>query len=201
MQKIKAISFDADDVLIIKPKMFNQYLEEDYGIPASVTAKFFKGNFQNCLIGKADLKEELKKHVKVWGWKGTVEQLLDYWFKVENHVDEQLTEFIRELRSKGLKCYMGTNNEIYRTKYLESVMFNSVLDKIFSSCNLGCKKPEKEFFEKVFGEISKDSKITKSEILFVDDDIENIEAAKSSGFQTFLYKNFPDFKKSISTVL
>lgn len=197
---IKAIIFDADDVLISKPKMFSQYLEEDYRIPTTVTSKFFKGDFQKCLVGEADLKEELKKHIKEWGWKGSVEELIDYWFKVEHHVDVELVEFIKKLKSMKIKCYMGTNNEIYRTKYLESKMFNSVFDKIFSSANLGSKKPELEFFEKMFAEISKNSKITKHEILFVDDDQENIGAAKYFGFQTFLYKTFSDFEKLIKAL-
>jgi len=197
MSQIKAIIFDADDVLIIKPKRFSQCLEEDYGIKKSVTSDFFKKDFQNCLVGKSDLKKELEKHIKEWGWKGSVDELLAYWFKVENHINDRLVQFIEELKSMKIRCFMGTNNEIYRTKYLESEMFNSVFDKIFSSARLGCKKPETRFFEKVFAEISKNSKITKTEILFVDDDPENIDAAKSFGFQTFLYKAFPDFKQSV----
>ncbi len=197
---IKAIIFDADDVLIIKPKMFSQYLEEDYGIPASVTAKFFKGDFQNCLIGKADLKEELKKCIKEWGWEGTVDDLLKYWFKVEHNINHELVELIKALKAKGIKTYLGTNNEKYRTEYIRNQMgFSKFLDHIFASGEIGHKKPDLKFFGHVFEKIAQDSKVSKNEILFIDDDPENIEAAKSFGFQTLLYKNFPEFQSLINS--
>ena len=200
--KIKAIIFDADDVLIIKEKMFSQHLEEDYGISREKISDFFTGDFQKCLVGKADLKEELKKKITEWGWKGSVEQLLDYWFKVEHHIDEQLVEFIRELKSRKIKCYLGTNNEKYRTEYIRDEMgFSKILDKVFSSAEIGHKKPSSEFFESMFHDIEKTDEIERGEVLFVDDDPENIEAAKKFGFQTHLYNNFHDFENLIDQLL
>ncbi len=202
MPQIKAVIFDADDVLIIKPKMFSQHLEEDYGIKRSVTSKFFTGDFQNCMIGKADLKEELEKHIKVWGWKGSVEELLKYWFKVEHDVNHELVELIKRLKNKGIKSYLATNNEKYRTEYIRNEMgFSVFLDHIFASGEIGSKKPDSGFFEHMFDKINQDFKISKEDVLFVDDDPENIEAAKTFGFQTLLYRNFPDFEKLINTFL
>ena len=198
---IKAIIFDADGVLVNKPKVFSECLEEDYGIKRSITSKFFKGDFQNCLVGKADLKKELEKYIKEWEWESSVDDLLKYWFKVEHHTDQRIVQLVKRLNKK-IPCFMAVNQEAYRTEYMKSEMeFSKLFKEVFSSAYVGHKKPYTEFFEHVFKKIGQDLQIKKQEVLFVDDDLENIEAAKSFGFQTLLYKDFPDFENLITQLL
>ena len=147
---IKAIIFDADGVVITNDLYFSQQLERDYGISTATTEPFFKGDFQDCLIGKADLKEKLAKHIKDWNWQGTVNDLLDYWFKCEHNVNKKLIKDIQKLRAKGIKCYLATNQEKYRTDYITKKMgFGNFLDGIFSSAHIGHTKPNKKFFEHI----------------------------------------------------
>ena len=61
---IKAIVLDADGVIINKPDMFSVQYQKEFGISNEVMLPFFKGRFQDCLTGKADLKEELKPFLK-----------------------------------------------------------------------------------------------------------------------------------------
>jgi putative hydrolase of the HAD superfamily len=192
----KAIIFDADG-MIIHGERFSKRLEVEYGISTDITGSFFKGAFQLCLIGKADLKEELLKVIDAWGWKDEVDALINFWFD-PNHsqIDARFEPVITELRTKGIKSYLATNNEKYRTDNLiNDRKLGEWFDGVFSSAYVGAKKPETAFFEQVLKAIG----MPKEEIVFWDDDEESIAGARAFGFQTHLYIDFDQFKKENET--
>jgi putative hydrolase of the HAD superfamily len=89
---IQLVILDADGVLI-HAERFSKQLERDYRITTQITEPFFSGPFKECLIGKADLKEELGPYLKKWGWQKSVEEFLDYWFTAEHKIDQSLIEY------------------------------------------------------------------------------------------------------------
>jgi len=196
--KIKAILFDADGVVITNKFNFSRQVERDYGIPLSKTIPFFEGDFKPCMTGAADLKEELAKHVKDWGWKGTIDELLDYWFKCEHNISEKLVETIQKIRAKGIKCYLATNQEKYRTTYLiEKMGFGNSFDGVFSSAHIGHKKPSEQYFTNIIDKLD----LRPEEIMFWDDSKENVDAAKKLGFDARFYVGYEDFEKIIKGLL
>jgi putative hydrolase of the HAD superfamily len=195
---IKAIIFDADGVLI-NGEMFSKQLARDYGISTEITLPFFTGEFQQCLIGKADLKEILVKHLKQWGWNKSVEEFLEYWFKSEHNIDEKLVDYIQELRNKGIKCYLATNQEKHRVQYmLDKMGFSQCFDKVYASAHLGHKKPTKEFYSKVTEDLNG---VARNDILFWDDTLENVEAAREFGINAELYTTFEEFKNKMQNYI
>ena len=77
----------------------------------------------------------------------------------------------------------------------KSMGFNKVFDKVFSSAEVGFKKPDKEFFQVIMKELKG---VKKEEILFWDDREKNIIGAKKFGFKAYIYETFTDFKKKIN---
>jgi len=131
-------------------------------------------------------------YLKEWNWEGTVDEFLTYWFKSEHNIDMNLVKYISKLRAKGIKCYLVTNQEKYRGEYmLKEMDFQNVFDKIYASAHLGHRKPSQEFYEKVYADLGN---VQKDEILFWDDNEENIEQAKIFGINAELYKNFEKFE-------
>ena len=187
---IKCILFDADGV-VIQSEMFSVKYEEEYKMPASQMLPFFQGEFNNCLIGKADLKEVIQPWLTKWRWEGTAEEFLEYWFKAEDHIDHRMIDIITQLRTQGIICCLATNQEQYRTEYMMQEMgFSKFFDYIFSSVNIGFHKPQAEFFHHILQKISQDHNIHAEEILFIDDTKQHTEAAKSLGIKTHHYTSF-----------
>ena len=192
---ISAIIFDADGVLV-NGNAFSTRLARDYAVDRDKEKEFFTGAFQDCLVGKADLKESIAPYLSHFGWKGTVEELLDYWFKVEYELNEDLIAYIQKLRQSGMPIVLATNQEKYRTEYmLEHMGFKDVFDKIYSSAHLGLKKPAIEFFAKVVDDLG----VPKQEVLFWDDDQQNIDGANQYGIHAEFYTDYTAFLTTMST--
>src|SRR5260370_10843706 len=192
---IKVILFDVDGVLV-NGYSFSGRLARDYGITQEATVSFFKGRFGECLVGKADLKEEIEGYLPKWGWQGSVDDFLNEWFATEQSIDETLVDAIQWLRQRGIRCYLATNQEKYRTAYLLDQMgFERRFDGIFSSVYVGYMKHDTAFFEHVLRELKN---VKARESLFWDDQPGNVATATVMDLLAVLYSDFADFEKTIS---
>ncbi|TXG77927.1 HAD family hydrolase [Candidatus Dojkabacteria bacterium] len=193
---IKYLLLDADGVIINPPYMFSTKLAKEYGITLEMTSDFFTGIFVECIEGRADLKEVLPPYLKEWGWSKTVEDFIDYWFQSEHDIDKELVKYVQEVRSKGIKCFVATNQEKHRAEYmLNELGFTNSFDKVYASSGLGYKKPDQMFFNKILSDLGK---VNKKEILFWDDTVKNVESAKMFGINAEVYSNYKDFKNKMN---
>jgi putative hydrolase of the HAD superfamily len=192
---LKCVLFDADGV-VINSEMFSVQYQQKYGVEGDKMLPFFKGEFQDCLTGEADLAEIVKPWLAKWKWDGSVEEFLQFWFRSEHKVDERVVAAIKELRSRGIKCYLATNQEKHRTQYMKEQMgFGQLFDKVYSSAEIGYRKPTPEFFEFVLDEVKSQHGIKPEEVMFFDDSAENIAAAKGLGINAYQYENYDQFAK------
>lgn len=187
----KVVLFDADGVTFNEGQLFSEILAKR-GMITSLekTSPFFKGVFQECLIGKADLKEELTKVISEWGWKGTVDELISFWFTVGNDVNEKVSDYIRGLKRKGVSCYLVTNQEKYRGALLKNKLTN-LFERVYVSADIGYRKEDPHFFEYVYEEIRNEVS-DKQEILLIDDDEKNIAAATQFGMNAIHFRSSAD---------
>jgi putative hydrolase of the HAD superfamily len=194
MDKIKAILLDADGLLLKRQKYFSEIFSEQYNIPAESIIPFFKTKFRDCQRGTADVKEELVPFLKKWKWSGTVENFLDYWFASCTEVDEEVLKIMQEIRKKNIKCYLSADQEKYRGEYIKNNLgLEKNLDGFFFSYELGYSKSEKEFFEKILEKLN----LQPSEVIFLDDEAENVEVAKKLGILAFTVSGAEDFRKLV----
>ena len=180
----RAVIFDSDGMLVHGPRFSEKYIT-DHGISIKLMEPFFEGPFKDCLVGKADLREELTKGwLENWQWRGTVDELLNYWFAVGDRRDESVFSSVATLRGKGIVCLVATNQEKYRTAYLSNTFgYTAAFNKVYSSALIGHKKHEQEFFEHVMRDITASFAISDpKEVMFWDDDIDNVRGASDFGF-------------------
>lgn len=192
---IKTIFFDADGVIIKKHDYYSKELAKEFNISIDNINAFYKGDFLLCEAGKADLKEKFAPYLKSWGVTKSVDEILVDWFSYGNELDKKVVESIKNLRNQGMKCFVTTNNEKYRVEFFKKNLgFDSLVDGIFSSCDLGYFKKQPEFWTEV---LKKLSNVKKEEVLVLDDDMKNVESAKAFGFNAEFYSDFEDYENKL----
>ena len=186
-------------MVIHREMYFSQRLSQEFGVPMEMVLPFFKNEFKLCLVGKADLKQELGKYLDGWNWKKSVDDLLLFWFEHESNLDKEMLGNITDLRNNGIRCYLDTNNEKYRVRYLlDNLGLKNFFDGVFSSAEIGFLKPQPEFWSAIHERIGKPD---KSEVLVWDDDKENVESAKNFGFNSELYLDFKTYQDRMKSLL
>lgn len=196
--KPRAIIYDNDGMICHSERFSDRYCAE-FGIDMSVMAPFFDGPFKQCLVGKADLKEELARVLGLWGWKGSVGELLEYWFSVGATQDEKLFPTVAKLKAQGLVVCLATNQEKYRTEFLKKKFgYEELFDEIFSSAELGAYKNSEKGLARTF-EILRDKYgvVEKGEVLYWDDRPGNVEHIKQSGMNGQLFVDYEGFQKKM----
>lgn len=202
MQTIKAVTYDMDG-MILRGKRFSDMYIEKFGISKEQMSPFFDGPFRECLVGKADLKEELQKGwLERWGWKGSVDDLLDYWFACGDTVNADVIATIKKLHEEKVLCLLTTNQEKYRTHYIEETLgLGKLFDQVFSSARIGFKKPEPEFLQVVMDWIEgHDDLIKKENVLYWDDRGEFVKGAEKFGLTARIYTEFIPYKKEMKSL-
>jgi putative hydrolase of the HAD superfamily len=195
----KAIIYDADGMVITPPMMFGDYFAKTHNLPTEVLQKFFDSDFKACLRGEADIKQVLEPYLGQWQWTRKVEDLLQLWFNYENIVNTPLLKHIHNLRQQGILCVLATNQEKYRLEYMNNRMhINSHFDHVFASCNLGCLKPELEFFDLIMDYFKVQGINNASKVMFWDDRQAYVDAASNYGFSSHRYISFPLYKQVLT---
>ncbi len=191
---LQVILFDVDGVLA-NGEAFSKHLARDHGLSREMTAPFFRGPFIECLTGRADLKQLLGSYLQPWGWQSSVDEFLAYWFQAEHCIDEQLMHSVAQFRRQGIRCYVATNQEKYRTAYiLEKMGFAEAFDGMFSSAYIGCMKHDLAFFSHVLSSLGD---VPAQNILFWDDSLINVATAREVGLHAEVYQNFTDFNQKM----
>jgi putative hydrolase of the HAD superfamily len=194
---IHAVIFDADGV-VLEGALFSKELERSYGLPTSASLDFFNGALEDCLLGRADLKQTLEPFLAQWRWPSSTDQFLERWFAHGDRVDRRLVATIAELRQRGIRCCLATNQEQYRIAYMRQRMgFDQIFDAIFFSAAIGCKKSDAAFYHSVTRTLG----LSGAEILFWDDTPGNIQVARSQGWHAEQYRSFEQFQQMLPTYL
>ncbi len=199
MEKTKVIIYDNDGMIIHGLRFSDRYIKE-FGISQDIMSPFFNGPFKKCLTGNSDIKEELKKVLELWKWKGTEDELLKYWFDSGDEIYADVYESITKLKNQGLIVCLATNQEKYRNQYLiEKFSYSRIFNEIFCSAVLGYTKHSSEGLEKIFQMLHEKYGVNdKEEVMYWDDREENVENLKNVGFNGQKYIDYPSFKSKIN---
>ncbi|HAF86132.1 MAG TPA: hypothetical protein DCG32_07190 [Sphaerochaeta sp.] len=103
------------------------------------------------------------------------------YFKPE--LETYVVAIIEELKEKGYRVVCATNTEEAHFAYHRKAGHYDMFDAIYASLQLHEVKPERAFFDKIL-ELEE---VKPEEVLFVDDLLENCEAAANLGLNTVIY--------------
>jgi putative hydrolase of the HAD superfamily len=151
---------------------------------------FFKTAYRTAQLNQVDLKQELTPLLARWGWQGSVDEFLEYWFSTDVP-DQAVLAKVKEFRDQGVVCCLATDQEKYRAQNITDTLgFGQLFDHCFYSYQLGVSKEDPEFFNKIIAELG----VAPGEVVFWDDDKKNVEAAKAAGLDARFYTSLEDLK-------
>jgi putative hydrolase of the HAD superfamily len=190
---IRCVAFDLDGVLIPSGPSF-EYFEIEHKITPAHFREFFRGSYQLAMLGKVDLFEILPPFLEMWKWNDTVEEFASVWFDSCAEADPAAVEIVRVLRAHGVICYAASNQDNRRAMFLNSLKWlHTLFDRCFYSCHLGVKKPSVGYFDV----IQREAAHLPEEMLFVDDNLENVEGARKCGWSAEVCRDASDLQKTM----
>jgi epoxide hydrolase-like predicted phosphatase len=190
MEKIKNIIFDLGGVLLDIDYNLTRTAFEKAGVThfddmySQASADKL---FQTLETGKITEDNFYKELNNSTGMDLSPEEIRNAWNAMLLSFRENSLRSIAELKEKyQLYLLSNTNfihmdafNKIYH-RQPRDLAFDAYFNKAFYSCDIGFRKPDAICYEWVIDHL----KIDASETLFIDDSLQNIEAAKSVGMKT-----------------
>ena len=110
-------------------------------------------------------------------------------------INNEILEIIKDIKEKGYNTYVLSNAPLDIDKYLKDKKLNQLFDGVILSASEKLMKPNQEIYELILNRFNLDAK----ESIFIDDKLENVEAAKKIGIGAFQfnYKNIEALKEYI----
>ena len=196
--KIKVILFDLGGVLVeldgppLKAHWLKQEIsvEENWRLWArsSLVEAFESGHistreFTTGLIDEFQLNVSEEEFVREFtAWPKGLFPGTELWLK---HLQQHYV----------LACYSNTS-ELHWPRLLGEMNLQSLLDHCFASFLLGCYKPALKGFELIVENLQ----VKAGEVLFLDDNAVNVEAAQAAGLQAKQVKSLAGAQRAISSL-
>ncbi|PTS90815.1 haloacid dehalogenase [Sphingomonas sp. HMWF008] len=184
---IEAIMVDVDGVLLVHPDPggWSANLERDLGVSATkLQSAFFAPHWDDVIHGRATLRERLEPVLGEIAPHVPYGALTDYWFSNDAHVDRALLAELSSLRAEGMQIHLATVQEHERASYIWNELgFRNAFDGLHYAAELGCVKPSADFYRA----IEKRTGFAPDALFFIDDKIENVDAAIACGWSAALW--------------
>lgn len=190
---IKAICVDLDGVFFTSAgkKAFESRLSELSGDETKVKEVLYRSEPMRQLgLGNLSGQEfwtYLRSELNIDGDDETLAQM---W--VEGYViDSQVQNFVQEMKSKGYKLCICSNNNKVRIEALRNKFpeFEDDFEVKIYSYEAQAFKPSKEIFEALISE----SGVSAVEIVYADDNADRLLGAQELGISTFVFHNFEQY--------
>ena len=149
----RCLMLDVDGVVVngrpVDGKSWLTDIERDLGIaPASLHAHFFAGHWDAIVTGRKNLVEVLETCLPGITRSASAQDLINYWFEKDSRVDEAVLAECGELRSRGMRIFLATNQEHMRAQYLmDRLGLRNHVDGMIYSAEITARKPERPFYE------------------------------------------------------
>lgn len=152
-------------------------------------AYFFNNDYRQCQLGENDLIQSLPRYLEKWGWQLSTEEFIRFWFETDLVVNKNLEKLMADLYKINVPVYVASNQEKYRAEFLDkNLTLLSKVRRVFYSYKYGCLKSDPQFFTRVQSELRIDS----ANLIYVDNNVENLDVAESLGWITYRFTSEVD---------
>jgi HAD superfamily hydrolase (TIGR01509 family) len=195
---IKEVIFDFNGVFTVREFLSDSF-ERDYHVNKMEFMPALKEIMDKVRLPNAPKVFDLwKPYLDKWRIVMTEQEFLDYWFKGEQLVPE-LVDYAKELKEKGIKIFILSNNFKERTEYYLKKWpeLFSLFDGVYFSWKTGFVKSTLEAYKNLLDK----NGLVAGECIFFDDSEKNVALAKSLGINAYIYEDFEKTTKIVEQLL
>ena len=199
-RKYKALIFDLGNVIIdISPKNTCDYWADICGIkPMELYVAFpfdeIYAQFERGEISSEIFRTHVMKCLKI---NISEDDFIQGWKRILIQIRSNIPELLQELSTSYRIVALSNTNEIHVPMWLE--MCTPILpyfEKIFSSNEIGYRKPEHNAYQHVLDYLQ----LTPGETVFLDDNHENILTAANIGMKTIHVNSYKQMVKELKRI-
>lgn len=194
---IDTIIFDLGGVLVSDAPLYYENKLCDFsealkfaGITKEMVEEIWKKHWSDMKIGKKDIQdiwEDLEPIIN------DAEKMEKFKIMYEEKIiiDEEVLKFIKSLKGKYKLISLANESKFGIDLKIKKFNLNALFEKNYCSAYIGVAKPNKKIFDYVI----KDSKIDLQKTIFIDNQQNNIDGAKSVGINAILFTSLEQLKK------
>ena len=176
---ISTVLFDADGVLQRTPNGFEESMRPALIGRVDDVDGFMVEAFaaeRPALTGDVQWVDVLPGLLERWGIPEVYDDLIDVWLTIEAVPGTH--EIVRSLRARGIRCCLATNQDVRRGTFMQDELgYGDLLDEAFYSYALRVAKPDPAYFTTILDRLGE----PPDRVLFLDDNLGNVEAAREVG--------------------
>lgn len=176
---VAAVLWDADGVLQHLPEGWEASMRPVVGHLVDDVEGFLAEAFaaeRPALTGDARWLEILPGLLDKWGIAHAHDDALQVWLTIEPVLETR--EIVQRLRASGVRCYLATNQDEHRGQHMHITLgYAELFDGCFYSYELRVAKPDPAYFTAILDRLG----LPGEQVLFVDDNATNVDAARSVG--------------------
>jgi putative hydrolase of the HAD superfamily len=196
LSNLDAIVFDFDGVLNRNYDsdgfVWARALMADHGLDVTdFRTALFDAHFADIVAGAVDLRTKLEHLLPTLGCATAAGDFIDYWFERDLTPCADLLGLLAEIKTTGLRCVIGTNNERHRTAFIWERLLKDRVDGIYASGLMGVAKPDPGFFHAIQADLGC---ADAARLLLVDDIPANVAAARAAGWQAIQYGDYTQLR-------
>ena len=113
-----------------------------------------------------------------------------------DRVDQDLVEYIRELRASKKAALLSNAWDDLRSVLENHWGIINIFDELIISAEIGIAKPDPRIYQIAVGRLG----VLPGEAVFVDDFIENVQAARACGLQAIQFKSYLQMRSDLAMV-
>lgn len=196
---IKAVIFDLGGVILrTEYQAPRQHLAESFGMDYEDIDKIVFGSpsAARAFVGEITEKEHWLNVMKILKQPASEYERIRNEFFAGDMIDHTLVDFIRSLRGKYKTCLISNAFDDLR-EYIVREKFDDAFDHMVISAEVKVAKPDAKIYHIALKQLG----VSPSEVIFVDDFIENIEACEQLGIKGVHFKNAESAIEQVRVIL
>lgn len=167
------MALDADGVFQVGVHLGVDLFDGKCSCPESTLMRFRRLEASHLVVpGFAAALSNLEN---VWGCPGSV--LLQRHCELD--IDFEVLRVVHAARGRFAGVVLATNQTRERLDAMLSFVGKGWFDACVASCEVGAAKPSSRYFEELLTRV----RVLPDEVVFIDDRIENVEAARTMGMR------------------